>query len=182
MTFANFQPEYAWLDSESAPRHLVVAIGLAGILEDTSSESNPVILGWASEVGGWISSFYQNDATPWCGLFMAYIMKRAGRPWPNKALAALAWSGFGVARVGPAMLGDVLVFTRKGGGHVGLYVGEDDTTYHVLGGNTADAVKVARLAKSRIYAIRHPEYSVGQPPNVRRIFLKSSGEISTNEQ
>ena len=33
------------------------------------------------------------------------------------------------------MLGDILTFKRNGGGHVGLYVGEDKDCYHVLGGN-----------------------------------------------
>jgi cell wall-associated NlpC family hydrolase len=36
------------------------------------------------------------------------------------------------------MLGDVLVFRRGGGGHVALYVGEDEEAFHVLGGNQAD--------------------------------------------
>lgn len=71
---------------------------------------------------------------PWCGLFMAVCAKRAGHPFGQKALSAKEWANWGQHAVTP-MLGDILIFTRKGGGHVGLYAGEDDEAYHVLGGN-----------------------------------------------
>jgi hypothetical protein len=53
--------------------------------------------------------------------------------------------------------GAVLVFEREGGGHVGFYVGEDGTSYHVIGGNQGDAVSVARIAKTRLVASRWPK-------------------------
>ena len=51
----------------------------------------------------------------------------------------------------------MLVFERDGGGHVGFYVGEDGTHYHVLGGNQDDAVSIAKIAKSRLVASRWPK-------------------------
>jgi hypothetical protein len=63
-----------------------------------------------------------------------------------------------VANLGASVLapGAVLVFEREGGGHVGFYVGEDSTHYHVLGGNQGDAVSIVRIARSRSIARRWP--------------------------
>jgi hypothetical protein len=80
------------------------------------------------------------------------------------------------------MLGDVLVFTRHGGGgHVGFYVGEDETCYHVLGGNQSNMVNTTRILKSRCFGIRRCPWRVVQPTNVRVIQLAATGSISNNE-
>jgi len=50
------------------------------------------------------------------------------------------------------MLGDVLIFTRGIGGHVGIYVREDDKCYHVLGGNQSDSVYITSKGKERCIA------------------------------
>jgi uncharacterized protein (TIGR02594 family) len=122
---------------------------------------------------------YEADSIPWCGLFMAVVAKRAGKEVPAHPLWALSWSAFGTKPGAPA-LGDVLLFTRSGGGHVGLYVGEDGSAFHVLGGNQSDRVCITRVAKARLYAARRPLYRV-QPANVRPIHLASSGALSLNE-
>jgi uncharacterized protein (TIGR02594 family) len=90
---------------------------------------------------------------------MAVVAERAGKEIPKHPLWALSWSAFGAKpaldrdRGSPAAaLGDVLVFVRNGGGHVGLYVGEDASAFHLLGGNQSDRVCITRLAKSRLYA------------------------------
>jgi cell wall-associated NlpC family hydrolase len=80
------------------------------------------------------------------------------------------------------MLGDVLVFTRKGGGHVGIYVGQDKSCYHVLGGNQGDRVSIVRIEKTRCIGVRRTKWKISQPKNVRIIFLPDSGNTSTNEQ
>ena len=94
-------------------------------------------------------------------------------------LWALSWSAFG-AKSPTASLGDVLVFVRNGGGHVGLYVGEDASAFHVLGGNQSDQVCITRVAKARLYAARRPLYRV-QPDNVRPIHLEATGALSLSE-
>jgi uncharacterized protein (TIGR02594 family) len=139
---------------------------------------NPVILDWAREAG--LSKAFSSDAVPWCGLFMALIARRAGKTPPAKPLWARSWSRFGVAAPAAA-LGDVLVFTRpKGGGHVGLYVGEDDGTFHVLGGNQSDGVTIARIARDRCVAVRRPAYRKA-PATAKPIQLAADGTLSTNE-
>jgi uncharacterized protein (TIGR02594 family) len=168
---------YQWIQQEDGPRHLLKAIELYGITETVGPKHNPVILGWAKEVG--LDSVYKNDEIPWCGLYIAVVMLRAGRPVVKDPLWALNWNKFGV-KVDKPMLGDVLTFTRASGGHVGIYVGEDSTAYHVLGGNQGNQVSVTRIAKSRLSQARRPEYT-NQPINIRVISLAGNGALSVNE-
>jgi uncharacterized protein (TIGR02594 family) len=142
---------YAWLAREPGPKMIVEALKLYGTMEKPGTADNPIIIGWAKEVGGEVADVYRADSIPWCGLFMAVVAKRAGKEPPKHPLWALSWSAFGAKADTPA-LGDVLVFTRGTGGHVGLYVGEDATAFHVLGGNQSDRVCIARIAKARLYA------------------------------
>ena len=143
-----------WLKNEKHPAIMVEAVKLLGVAEAPGSINNPVIMAWAKEVGkARLGISYSADSVPWCGLFMAVCAVRAGLEPPPIAVRALAWAGWGTP-VQRAALGDVLVFTRKGGGHVGLYVGEDANAYHVLGGNQGDKVSVTRIAKARLYSAR----------------------------
>lgn len=108
-------------------------------------------------------------------------MKRAEFAPVANPLWARNWAGFGTKAAKPS-LGDILVFERAGGGgHVGIYVGEDATAYHVLGGNQGDAVSIARVAKDRCLAVRRCPWKLAQPANVRPIRLAAGGALSTNE-
>ena len=90
------------------------------------------------------------------------------------AVRASAWGDWGRELLGPRP-GCVLVFTRKGGGHVGLYVGEDRTHFHVLGGNQGNAVNVMRLEKSRL-AKGGMRWPYGEPlPAQQRVMLNANG-------
>lgn len=169
--------QYEWLAKEPGPKMLIEALGLFGTLEAEGTGDNPTILGWAKELG--LDKVYTHDAIPWCGLFMAVVAKRADKKVPDTPLWALAWADFGKPSALP-MLGDVLTFKRQGGGHVAQYIGEDPLAYHVLGANQSDCVCIIRIAKSRLYKARRPLYHQ-QPDNVRRIFLSTSGKLSTNE-
>ncbi|MGI8524630.1 MAG: TIGR02594 family protein [Pseudolabrys sp.] len=170
---------YGWLAREPGPKMLVEALKLFGTMEKPGSANNPMILAWAKEIGAEVADVYKADSIPWCGLFMAVIAKRAGKEFPAHPLWALSWSAFGAKPHAPA-LGDVLVFTRSSGGHVGLYAGEDASAFHVLGGNQSDRVCITRIAKGRLYAARRPLYRV-QPANVRPVYLESTGALSLNE-
>lgn len=169
---------YRFLAAEAAPRHLVEAVKLHGVVETPGLQHNPVIMAWADEVGI-ARNVYSSDEVPWCGLFMAVVMKRAQRDVVASPLWARSWASFGVSAE-VAMLGDVLVFSRNGGGHVGIYVGEDKDCYHVLGGNQSNQVSVTRILKTRCIAIRRPPYR-SQPTNVRAIQIAANGPVSTNE-
>lgn len=185
--------QYRWLDKEGSPRLLVEGLKTFGTLEVPGPYSNPAILQWAKTAK--LGRVYKSDDTPWCGLWMAYVALQAGWDVPKNPLGARNWQKFGTpvpitpGRRGtpgrwPA-LGDVLVFWRgkKQGfaGHVGIYVGEDDLYYHVLGGNQKDSVSIARILKGRLLQARRCKWKVNQPDNVRRVFLKADGVVTDNE-
>ena len=169
--------EYAWLEREGAPRMLVEALALYGTAEIKGNASNPTILAWAKEIG--VSNAYTNENIPWCGLAMAVVAKRAGKEPPHDPLWALNWRNFGKSVPAP-MLGDVLVFTRTGGGHVTMYIGESANDYHCLGGNQGDRVCIVREPKSRQHWARRPFYTT-QPTNVRVVHLAATGALSLKE-
>lgn len=169
---------YDFLKEEKAPKILVEAVKLLGVKEIVGTPNNPIILQWAKDLK--LDKIYTNDAIPWCGLFVAYVVKQAGKEVAKNPLYALNWSSWGNA-VDVPKLGDILTFKRDGGGHVGIYVGEDSECYHVLGGNQSDMVKVSRIAKSRLFKARRTPWSVAQPKEVRVIKLDSKGSISKNE-
>lgn len=172
---------YAWLNNvEELPHNISEGLKLYGVKEKAGDADNPVILGWADEIGeaaiGWK---YLHDSTPWCGLFAAVVVHRTGKPLPEGPLYARNWKKFGIPAV-KAALGDVLVFVRPGGGHVGFYIGEDEQHYCVLGGNQGDAVSFAWIDKGRCISARRPPYN-NQPLSAKPYQLARSGEISRNE-
>ena len=169
---------YDFLKSETSPKLLVEAVKLLGTKEVVGKVHNPVILGWAKEVG--LSKVYTADEIPWCGLAIAYACHQAGVQVVDKPLWALSWANYGT-KVSEPMLGDILTFKRDGGGHVGIYVGEDKDCYHVLGGNQGNAMSVSRIVKSRLYQARRTKWKVAQPANVRKVILSAKGAISQNE-
>lgn len=173
-----FDMRYAWLGGVGTlPRILQEFIALYGTTETPGVKNNPTIMAWAKEAG--LEKTYTADSIAWCGLAMAVVAKRAGYTPPAGPLWALNWLNFGVKADKPS-LGDVLCFKRDGGGHVGLYVGEDSSYYHVLGGNTTDKVTVARLAKTRLKGARRPAYK--NPLATWKPYLVTTGgAISTNE-
>jgi uncharacterized protein (TIGR02594 family) len=174
------QKQYEWLSKETSPKVIREAVKLYGTKEIVGKEHSKEILSWAKELG--MEKTYTNDEIPWCGLFAAIVVKRAEFTPVNNPLWARNWLTFGTSQK-TAMLGDILVFERGSGGHVGFYVGEDETCYHVLGGNQSNMVNTTRLLKSRLLknGIRRCPWKIAQPSNVRVIQLEAKGTISTNE-
>ena len=112
---------------------------------------------------------------------MAWWMTQCGITPPGIAVRAKSWASWGsLLRPDRLAPGAVLVFEREGGGHVALYVGEDNTHYHVLGGNQGDAISIMRIAKSRCVATRWPK---GEPVNGKPVKLTPAGApVSSNER
>ena len=169
---------YDFLNTEKSPKILVQAVKLIGIKEVVGKVHNPVIMAWAKDLD--LQKIYTADEIPWCGLFIAYACHKAGVEVIDKPLWALSWAKWGT-KVTEPMLGDILTFKRDGGGHVGIYVGEDKDCYHVLGGNQGNAVSVTRIIKSRLYQARRTAWKVAQPANVRKVYLDAKGIVSKNE-
>ncbi len=184
---------YEWLGRiGTLPKMVTEALADVGTLETPGAGNNPVIMGWADYVGveaiGWK---YTADSIPHCGLAMAAWVKRAGKPLPFGPLYALNWGAFGSEAHQP-ILGDVLTFVRTGGGHVGQYIGEDPTAFHILAANQggvtdkgkvpADGVTIARIDKKRLYRVRRAPFKIGLPPSARPYILSAGGApLNVNE-
>ena len=162
-----------------SPKVIAEAVRYLGLNEIKGPVNNSVIMSWAKELG--LEKIYTSDEVAWCGLFVSKVVSKAGFEVVKNPLWALNWKNFGTLQK-IAMLGDVLVFKRQGRGHVGFYVAEDNTCYHVLGGNQSDSVSITRIQKSRCVGIRRCNWKVSQPKEVKQYFVEANGIISTNEK
>lgn len=153
---------------------------LIGTREVVGSKHNPTILAWAKRLGAKVLGIIVNDdETPWCGTFVAHCVATAGLTPPPIAVRASSWETWGSnLRADKLAPGAVLVFRRPGGGHVGFYVGEDATAYHVLGGNQSNAVNITRIEKNRCVARRWP---TGVAVTGGPVIVAGKGSISKNE-
>ena len=170
------------MTTASEPAWLRHARSLLGTREAPGTANNPTIMGWAKRLGTKVlGMLYNADSVPWCGLFVAHCLAEDGIPAAPIAVRAKAWATWGANiaadRIAP---GAVLVFDRTGGGHVGFYVGEDKTSYHVLGGNQGDRVSIMRLEKSRCIARRWPlgRAVIGKP----RLMTSTAGVPSSSNE
>ncbi|NLS00199.1 TIGR02594 family protein [Rhizobium sp. P38BS-XIX] len=151
-----------------------------GLKEIPGPRSNPTIITWAQKLGGWMKGYYTNDDIPWCGLFMAHCIGATlpSENLPSNPLGALNWSTFG-KRLTVPVLGAILTFKRTGGGHVGLYAGENAKAFRVLGGNQGNSVSLSWVEKARLQDMRWP--ITGEAPIGGRVWLTIDGELSKNE-
>ncbi len=154
-----------------------------GVKEKPGKGSNKEILGWAAVIGGKVFRYFTTDSIAWCGLLVAISFTEKGIAPVKDPLWARNWAKFGkdLQKVGPCY-GAVMVFKRGSGGHVGFYVSEDSSYYHILGGNQSDKVNIAKVAKSRCIAWRWPkgvQYNKFYKPG--RIKKKFDGKVSRNE-
>lgn len=177
--------KYAYLESGDMPATIREAVKLFGVRETPGAADNATILAWAKEVEhaiGVAHLGYTADSIPWCGLFAGIVCVRAkwADQMPKTPLWARSWIEFGQKSPKPG-IGDIMVFSRDGGGHVGFYVGEDMTYYHIIGGNQSDAVTITRVAKGRLLGARRPKWRIAQPASVKTVLVGATGPISKNE-
>lgn len=178
-----FPTGYEWLGEIGVlPKVVQEGLKLLGTVETPGKANNPVIMAWAKYVNATSETplGYTADAIPWCGLFIAYLIKLTGRDPVGAPLWARNWAKFGVI-ADYASLGDILTFVRDGGGHVGLYICEDDLHYYVLGGNQSDAVTITKIKKARCIAVTRPEYK-NRPASAKPYWRSIAGKVSTNEK
>jgi len=164
--------EPAWL--KAARAHL-------GTREIPGPTHNNKLISLLNTASRWNGVIWRDDEMPWCGGFVAACLVEVGIDPVKIAARASSWAAWG-ANLRPDRLapGAILVFQRKGGGHVGFYVGEDARYYHVLGGNQGNAVNVTRLAKNRLSASRWPRGVpvIGGPVKMTEV---AGTPVSTNE-
>lgn len=182
--YGNLPAAYAWLNKMSLPKTTAAALSLLGTKEIVGKANSPIIMAMAAEVG-LTPAQYPNDETAWCGLAAAVIALRAGKSVDavGNILGSRAWVKFGEHADVPS-LGDFLVFWRgsRDGwqGHIGQYIAEDATAYHVAGGNQSNAFTIARVAKDRFLEARRPIYAT-KPLSVKPYQVAATGGLSRNE-
>lgn len=151
---------------------------LIGVAEKEGSESNQVIIDWATKQG----ITYGGDDIPWCGLFVGHCISSTleDEPTPAHLLSARSWSSFGVPTA--PTVGAVMVFWRKslgsGLGHVGFYAGEDDDAFRILGGNQSNKVSLAWVARDRLVGARWP--ATVPPPQPKTVTVSRTETISSS--
>lgn len=159
-----------------SPSWLRIAYRHEGLKEIKGPKHNSTILGWLTSLGAW----WYDDETPWCGTFVAIVMKEAGFEYPKLYMRAKAWLNWG-QKIAVPVLGCLVVFDRAGGGHVGFVVGITKSgNLLVLGGNQGNAVNVSEFAPTRVLGYRIPlgwDYSSAKKVPV----LAHIGELSKNE-
>lgn len=128
------------------------AMTCLGVGEIPGVRTSPAIARWLRQLDAW----WDNDETPWCGVFTAHCFQVSGVPVPKRWMTARAWADWGVPLVLP-VVGCVVVFERGAGGHVGIVVGKTrGGLLMVLGGNQGDKVCIAPFPRGRVLAYRWP--------------------------
>jgi len=168
-----------------APEWLLVMRAMNGLTETPGSGDNAKILAMRDEIAktypdmASYCALYQHDATPWCGLAVAYAMTMGGvRPVfgktdTDKWMWARAWDdlawGYELTTPRP---GCVVVMEREGGGHVTLYERTEGSSYWCRGGNQSDAINQSKYPISKVVALMWPKAEGPPPPAPRRNLKK----------
>jgi uncharacterized protein (TIGR02594 family) len=131
------------------------AIQYLGVVELDGPKTNPLIRSWILQSAKWLD---QDDSkTAWCGCFRGAIGIATATGAPENHFRAASWRQWGIAvdKLENAIKGDTLIFTRRGGFHVGLFSGlSDNGNPLVLGGNQSDSVSIAEYDKDHLLSIR----------------------------
>lgn len=120
---------------------------------------------------------FDPQATPWCGIFMATVFHAAlpKQPVPANPAWALNWSKFGVACT--PQVGAILPFSRNGGGHVAICLGQYNGGFVCLGGNQDNEVCIEVHTMAGMQGARWPD-KFSAPPTGKLITL-AAGDYKT---
>ncbi|KIP94545.1 NlpC/P60 family protein [Pseudomonas fluorescens] len=160
---------------------LAEAQHLLGTREVLGNRNNPVILNWADD----LDIHYSGDEVPWCGLFVGHCVAATmvDEILPANPLGARQWEKFGDP-IEPR-LGAIMVFWRisksSGFGHVGLYTGEDETAFRILGGNQSDNVCFTWVSKERFVKARWPKTAISLGGGQAIVTMNRAQDLSNNE-
>lgn len=131
---------------------LRIAESELGVKEVPGSGDNPRIVAYHQTT----TLKATQDSVPWCSSFVNWCIEQAGYKG-TKSAAARSWLGYGEGCGEFIPNGAIVVMKRKGGGHVGFKVGEDQFHVHVLGGNQADEVNIRKYAHTQVLDYRLPK-------------------------
>lgn len=152
---------------------LKIAVQEIGVKEIAGPDDhNPTIVNYAKEAG---FSWVNDDETPWCSIFLNWCASKAELPLSKNA-GARSWLLIG-EKIAEPLPGDVVVFWRESleswKGHVGIFLGFDETTLRVycLGGNQGNMVSITAYNKTQVLGYRrlYPTNVTQLPTKVLRI-------------
>jgi len=155
------------------PEWMAYAKTLIGTAEAKGPGNSSVIAGWLKGLKAW----WFDDATPWCGVFVAHVMQQAGMPLPKHWYRAKGWLEWGKP-CRPAV-GAVCVLDRDGGGHVFFVTKISAHFVWGIGGNQGDAVSEAKFDRARVLGFRWPAAMTA--PIGAVLVADAGGPISRNE-
>jgi uncharacterized protein (TIGR02594 family) len=152
---------------------MALALTLIGVKEMPGPANSPVIARWLKELKAW----WFDDATPWCGVFVAHVLQKAGYPLPTHWYRAKAWLTWG--KPCPPAYGAVCVLDRQGGGHVFFVTGISATFVWGIGGNQGDKVCEAKFDRARVLGFRWPSALLSPAPAI--LIADGGSTVSRNE-
>lgn len=125
-----------------------------GLKEVKGSQHNPAIIKMLAGMGKFSNeakAWWRDDETPWCGLFVGYILGLSGRYVVKEWYRAKEWASPLLTKLDRPAYGSIAVMSRHGGGHVGFVVGINAKgQIMLLGGNQGDMVQISAFDPSRI--------------------------------
>lgn len=177
-----------WLNTiGTLPKLVSAALQYLGVKEIKGSANNPVIMDMARGLG--LQDIYTSDDTiSWCALFINHLIRITGKPpldphgdlWNLLRAKYLVNWGHSIS-LPDALLGDIVVINRDGGGHVFILIAfTKDGNLIGIGGNQSNMVSVGEFDKDRVISIRR-YYSISIPESAKRYTIDSTGKLSTNE-
>jgi uncharacterized protein (TIGR02594 family) len=176
----SFPRHLEWTLSEPYPCMLRWAYLHYGIMEHPGKGSFADFSKWAKDLQ--VGSVMYDDDVPWCGLLIGKAAQKCGYRVPEHPYRAKSWLGFGIAvPFLKACYGDLLIFGRHGGGHVGFYIGEDPLAFLVYGGNQSNMINFTWILKARLLGVRMIPFSVIPYNRTKRILSRNGDPISINE-
>ena len=99
-----------------------------GLREIKGVRNDPTIIRMLDDMGkfsGEAKAWWRDDETPWCGLFVGWIMGKTGRYVVKEWYRAKEWASPLLTKLKAPAYGCIAVLDRAGGGHVGFVVGKD---------------------------------------------------------
>lgn len=142
---------------------LKMASSQLGVKEVAGDVDEKTIVQYSHDIGlMWIN----DDETPWCAIFVWWVLMKCGLSYKADA-RAVSLAEYGTKTTTP-QTGDLVVFVRKGGHHVGFFLGyvDNGSRISVLGGNQGNQVSIAKYSLENILCFRRPSEAVSLMPEI----------------
>ena len=153
------------------PSWLLKAESYIGLKEIAGPKNNATVVNFWKKIH--LNSI-SNDEVPWCAAFVGAVLEENGFTSSRSGLAK-SYLNWGTPLKTP-MLGCIVVFTRKGGGHVGFIEGFDKNgNIFVLGGNQSDAVNIKLFKTNNVVGYRWP--SSTKEPQIKAPILATIADF-----